>query len=189
MKTRLSILLFLLAVGISGCSDNSSVSQTDVQEIQAESSTEQEDQDQVDQDMTDQDLTDQSTAEAKGNTDANEALRINLTVNGTPFEMELEDNPAAQKLLETVGQSNLVLSLHDYGGFEKVGPLGEDYPSQNVPTTTSAGDVVLYNGNQIVLFYGSNSWDYTPLGKVTDLTGWKEALGDSDVELVLSAAD
>ena len=70
-----------------------------------------------------------------------------------------------------------MVQMSDYSGFEKVGPLGTSLPASNSQTTTQAGDIVLYNGNQIVIFYGSNSWSYTRLGHIDDLTGWEEALG------------
>ena len=59
----------------------------------------------------------------------------------------------------------------------------------NSQTVTQAGDIVLYNGNQIVIFYGSNSWSYTRLGKIDDLTGWKRALGSGDVTVTFSVGE
>ena len=76
--------------------------------------------------------------------------------------------------------------MSDYAGFEKVGALGTSLPTNNSQTTTQAGDIVLYQGNQIVLFYGSNSWSYTRLGKIDDLTGWSEVLGSGDVSVTFS---
>ena len=78
----------------------------------------------------------------------------------------------------------ITVSLHMYGGFEQVGPLGFTVVSDDEYTTTEAGDIVLYSSNQIVVFYGSNSWDYTRLGHV-NLTKeeMKELLGNGDVEI------
>lgn len=76
--------------------------------------------------------------------------------------------------------------MHDYAGFEKAGPLGTNLPTSNVQTTTHAGDIVLYQGNQIVIFYGSNSWSYTRLGKIDDLSGWEDALGSENVIVTFS---
>ena len=76
--------------------------------------------------------------------------------------------------------------MTDYSGFEKVGALGTSLPTSNSQTTTQSGDIVLYQGNQIVIFYGSNSWSYTRLGKIDDLTGWKDALGSGDVTVTFS---
>ena len=74
-----------------------------------------------------------------------------------------------------------------YGGFEQVGEIGTSLPRNDVQTTTSAGDIVLYSGNQIVIFYGNNSWAYTRLGHITDLSEEKltELLGDHDVTITL----
>ena len=114
---------------------------------------------------------------------------LRVQVGETVFTARLEDNEAADALAELVAQQPLILSLREYGGFEKVGDLGQALPAQDSQTTTQAGDIVLYQGDQIVLFYGSNSWSYTRLGRIDDLTGWEDALGDGDVEVTLSPAD
>lgn len=79
--------------------------------------------------------------------------------------------------------------MSDYAGFEKVGSLGRSLPTSNSQTTTQSGDIVLYNGDQIVIFYASNSWSYTRLGKIDDLTGWEEALGSNDVIVTFSIGE
>ena len=73
-----------------------------------------------------------------------------------------------------------------YGGFEQVGPIDQTIVSNDHQMTTEAGDIVLYSGNQIVVFYGSNAWAYTRLGHV-DLsqTELEELLGNSDVVLTI----
>ena len=70
-----------------------------------------------------------------------------------------------------------------YGGFEQVGSIGQALPRDDAQTTTSAGDIVLYSGSQIVVFYGSNSWSYTRLGRIVDKTSEELAalLGNGDV--------
>lgn len=92
--------------------------------------------------------------------------------------------PCSPKLLQLLP---LTLRLHDYGGFEKVGALGTRLPSDDVWMTARTGDVVLYNSNQIVLMCGSNSWNYTRLGHVSDSGDWIKTLGDKDVEIQLIA--
>ena len=74
-----------------------------------------------------------------------------------------------------------------YGGFEQVGSLGQSLPRNDVQTTTSAGDIVLYSGNQIVVFYGSNSWAYTRLGRISDKTAEEltALLGNGDVTITI----
>ena len=72
-----------------------------------------------------------------------------------------------------------------YGGFEQVGSIESSLPSNDVQTKTHAGDIVLYSGNQIVVFYGSNSWAYTRLGRITDKSDEEltEMLGNGEVVL------
>ena len=109
-----------------------------------------------------------------------------LTVEGVTFPATFADNQGAEALADLLTDGPLTLSLEDYGGFEKVGSLGQSLPTSNTHITTQSGDIVLYQGNQIVLFYGSNAWSYNPLGQVTDLTGWQEALGHGDVTVTFS---
>lgn len=75
-----------------------------------------------------------------------------------------------------------------YVGFEQVGSIGESLPRNDQQTTTGAGDIVLYSGDQIVIFYGSNSWAYTRLGQIIgqDASGMEEFLGNSDVTITIS---
>ena len=109
-----------------------------------------------------------------------------LTVEGVTFPATFADNQGAEALADLLTDGPLTLSLEDYGGFEKVGSLGQSLPTSNTHITTQSGDIMLYQGSQIVLFYGSNSWSYTRLGQVTDLTGWQEALGHGDVTVTFS---
>ena len=111
----------------------------------------------------------------------NAVMNMKVQVGDTIFSATLEENVAVSALVEMMQESPVVLPMSDYSGFEKVGSLGTSLPADNSQTTTHAGDIVLYNGNQIVIFYGSNSWSYTRLGHIDDLTGWEEALGNGDV--------
>ena len=109
-----------------------------------------------------------------------------VTVGGEIFSASFADNSGAQALKELLAGGDITIQMSDYGGFEKVGSLGQSLPTENSQTTTQAGDIVLYQGNQIVIFYGSNSWSYTRLGKIDDLTGWEEALGTGDIGVTFS---
>ena len=113
-------------------------------------------------------------------------MKMKIEVNGSTFTATLADNAAADALADWVEEGPVTLELSDYAGFEKVGPLGRSLPASDSRTTTHAGDIVLYQGDQIVLFYGSNSWSYTRLGHIDDLTGWEDALGGGDVTVTLS---
>lgn len=115
-----------------------------------------------------------------------EAVQITVTVNGVSFVAMLADNMAASKLAEVLSGGPLTVGLSDYAGFEKVGDLGFSLPVENERITTVPGDIILYQGDQIVCFYGENTWSYTRLAWVDDLAGWEEALGSGAVELRLA---
>ncbi len=112
---------------------------------------------------------------------------MQIEVNGKVFDATLADTDAARALAEHLAQGPITIEARDYSGFEKVGDLGFSLPASNVQMTTQPGDIMLYNGNQIVAFYGSNSWSYTMLAHVDDLTGWREALGNDNAAIMLTA--
>ena len=95
---------------------------------------------------------------------------MKMLINNTPVEVRWEENDAVAALKEAVKNSPLTINMSMYGGFEQVGSLGMSLPQNDVRTTTEAGDIVLYSGNQMVVFYGSNTWAYTRLGHISDKT-------------------
>ncbi len=113
-------------------------------------------------------------------------MKMTVQVGTSTFTATLEDNAAVGALVEMMENGPVTIQMSDYAGFEKVGALGTNLPTSNSQITTQAGDIVLYQGNQIVMFYGSNSWSYTRLGRIDDLTGWTEALGDGDMSVTFS---
>ena len=123
----------------------------------------------------------QVTLETTNNETQTTEMKANIRINGKTFTATLEDNEAAKELYEIIKTDGLTVEMSDYSGFEKVGALGHTLTSNDKQTTTEAGDIVLYQSNQIVMFYGSNSWSYTKLGKIDDLSGWEEALGSGDI--------
>jgi hypothetical protein len=92
--------------------------------------------------------------------------KMTITVGNTAFTATMENNTSAKALMELLAKEPLTIQMSEYGGFEQVGALGQRLPSNDVQTTTSAGDIVLYSSSNIVIFYGSNSWSYTRLGKI-----------------------
>ena len=103
-------------------------------------------------------------------------MKMNVQVGTYTFTATLEDNDAVRELAEMMQEGPVTINMSDYSGFEKVGSLGRSLTTDNIQTTTTAGDIVLYNGNNIVIFYGSNSWSYTRIGRIDDLTDWAAAL-------------
>ena len=116
------------------------------------------------------------------------AMQLTMKLDGTKVSVAWEDNESVTALKELVKTSPITINASAYGGFEQVGPIGASLPRNDVQTTTSSGDIVLYSGNQMVLFYGSNSWAYTRLGKITGLSGAeiKSLLNKSGVTITLS---
>lgn len=116
----------------------------------------------------------------------NKEMKINVIVNDITFTASLEQNEAVDALLDMMNEGPVTIDMQDYAGFEKVGALPASLPTQDQRITTQPGDIVLYQGNQIVMFYGTHSWSYTRLGHIDNLSGWQEALGNENVTTVLS---
>ena len=100
----------------------------------------------------------------------------------------LAANSSATAFYELLKKDPLTVKLNEYGGFEKVGSLGTSLPRNDRQVKTSAGDIMLYQGDQITIFYNGNSWSYTPLGKVDGVTQaeLKKILGKGNVTAVFS---
>ena len=113
---------------------------------------------------------------------------IKIKINDVAFDVKLENNSATQELVKELEKGNITVNATEYGGFEKVGDLGLSLPTTDENINTSPGDIVLYQGNQISLFYGSHSWSYTKLGKIENIDSnqLKEVLGSGNATLVLS---
>lgn len=112
-----------------------------------------------------------------------------MKIDGKKVTVDWEENEAVAALAELVKDRPLTVQTSMYGGFEQVGSIGTSLPGNDAQTTTQAGDIVLYSGDQIVVFYGSNSWAYTRLGHITDKTAaqMKDLLGNGNVTIELFA--
>ena len=109
----------------------------------------------------------------------------------------LVDNSSATAFYELLKKGPLTIDMHDYGSFEKVGSLGTTLPRNDTQITTTAGDIILYQGNQITIYYDTNSWNFTRLGKVVSTSSTtsitqaelKKILGKGDVTAVFSVME
>ena len=119
---------------------------------------------------------------------ASSQTKIVLKVGGNTMTATLTDNGATHELTKLLEQGDITIRMSDYGGFEKVGALPQSLPTSNTQITTVPGDIMLYQGNQMVIFYGSNSWSYTRLGKIDGATtsNLRQFLGNGDITLTLS---
>ena len=112
---------------------------------------------------------------------------MQMMIGETPVTVAWENNESVEAL-KALAAEGLTIEMSMYGGFEQVGSIGQGLPRDDQQTTTASGDIVLYSGNQMVVFYGSNSWAYTRLGHITDQTPeqMKVLLGSGDVTITLS---
>ncbi|MDE5822509.1 MAG: hypothetical protein K2H63_08530 [Paramuribaculum sp.] len=119
---------------------------------------------------------------------ASSQTKVVLKVDGNTMTATLTDNEATRELTKLLEHGDLTIRMSDYGGFEKVGVLPQSLPTSSTQITTEPGDIMLYQGNQMVIFYGSNSWSYTRLGKIDGATtsNLRQFLGNGDVTLTLS---
>ena len=99
-----------------------------------------------------------------------EITKMYITIYGNKLEVTLENNSSVKALVELLKQGDITYTADDYGGFEKVGSIGHSLPTNNSQITTEAGDVILYQGSQICIMVGSNSWSYTRIGKINGYT-------------------
>ena len=115
-------------------------------------------------------------------------MTMHLKIGDTAVETAWENNASVEALKVLCADEPLVVEMSMYGGFEQVGSIGKRLPRSDVQITTKAGDLVLYSGNQLVVFYGSNSWAYTRLGHITDRSAKEmaELLGSGDVTITIS---
>ena len=113
---------------------------------------------------------------------------IEMRIDGAAVSVAWEDNESVTALQELLADGAITVQMSMYGGFEQVGSLGTSLPRSDVQITTGAGDIVLYSGSNIVIFYGSNSWAYTRLGKAQGMSAQELSalLGSGDVILTLS---
>lgn len=118
--------------------------------------------------------------------------RISIAVNNHTLMATLADNSSAKAFAELLNDGPLTLDLHDYGNFEKTGSLPQTLPRNDEPIDTDFGDLILYQGNQFVLYYDKNSWTFTRLGHLDSSVTKEELksiLGEENVTVTISLAE
>ncbi len=115
---------------------------------------------------------------------------MNITVGDQVLTATLVENSSTATLKEALSDGPITIQMRDYGSMEKVGSLGMELPRNDEQITTEAGDIILYQGDALVIYYAPNSWNFTRLGKINDLSAdeLKEILGDGNVTITLSLA-
>lgn len=118
----------------------------------------------------------------------NENMKIDVFVNGKHLSATLENNSSAKQFYQLLKEQPLTIQMDDYGSFEKVGSLEKTLVRNDEYITTSSGDIILYQGNQITIYYDVNRWNFTRLGKIDEAyrNSLKELLGEGSVEITFS---
>ena len=115
-----------------------------------------------------------------------EAMKISIQITSErgshKLTATLSDNSSAKAFYQLLQKEPLVLNLNEYCGFEKVGPLGRSLPRNDRQIATEAGDIMLYQGNQVTIFYKGNSWSYSPLGKI-------DGMSQAELESILGSGN
>ena len=178
---RAFLLILFLVVGLKGCAGISAPASSDAvtpSEAPAPPAA-----DVTEPGPAAEEASSQPSAEAPTNeaSEAQSAKALRLYIDGQEVSVDWEASETVDALIEIVSSDPLTVQASAYGGFEQVGPLGTELPRNDVQTTTQPGDIVLYSGNQLVVFYGSNSWSYTRLGRITGRSAAElSALLDAD---------
>ena len=111
--------------------------------------------------------TPKSSANSSAQTEA--PVKLKIHVNDTTFTATLEENSSAKAFAEFLMQGDMTLDMHDYGSFEKVADLPRSFPRNDKQIDTDAGDIILYQGNSITIYYDKNSWNFTRLARIDNV--------------------
>lgn len=115
-------------------------------------------------------------------------MELYLKINDTILSATLEDNSSARAFVEKLQKEDVTINMNDYGNFEKVGLLGFDLPRNDEQIITKAGDIILYQGNSITIYYDTNTWNFTKIGEIENISKetLKEILGKDDVSVTFT---
>lgn len=164
------ILYLLLAVlGLSGCGNGSSPTDSAPPPSQSV-------------------ISEQEISQPQDNSSSQEEPMLKITVGDQELLATFADNSSAEEFQDLLAQGPVTISMDDYGGFEKVGSLGTTLTRNDTRITTQPGDVILYQGNQITIYYGTNTWNFTRLAKINDSTDLQAKLGTGTVQVTFSLA-
>ncbi|MAT45008.1 MAG: hypothetical protein CL609_21965 [Anaerolineaceae bacterium] len=113
---------------------------------------------------------------------------MNIKIGEYTLKATLAENSSVDALKEVLAKGPITIDMRDYANMEKVGPLGMDLPRNDTQITTQAGDIILYQGSALVIYYEPNSWNFTRLGKINDVSAeeLKKILGTGNVTITLS---
>ncbi len=131
------------------------------------------------------------TQESETQSKEDESVKIQITVGDTTLTATPEKNSSAKAFISLLQKQPITIHMSDYAGMEKVGPLGTSLPRNDTHISVDAGDVILYQGNQITIYYGTNTWSFTKLAVIENATkeSLLDVLGSGDVNVTFSLAE
>jgi hypothetical protein len=193
MKRKFSyVLLFLMVLGAAGCGNRKEETLLG----SATTETVEESEKIMEKDESEQEAETGENQVSEAQQTESEANIVNtgkmlITIGDTVLTATLENNESVDALTKLLEDGDLTISFSRYGGFEQVGSIGSSIPTNDVQMTTSPGDIMLYTGNQMVMFYGNHSWSYTRLGKIdhADASELENILGNGDITATFSLAE
>lgn len=186
------MLTLVLVPVMSACAGSSAAAESTSVQEEAETDAQEEVVETPEQDVAAESATEQEITTSENNPketqEKNEKKMIYAHVGEQVLEILPADNSSAEAFIDLLTEGDVTVDMHDYGNFEKVGPLGAELVRNDEDITTEPGDVILYQGNQITIYYDTNTWDFTRLGKVQGLSQeeLKEILGEGDVSVTFS---
>ena len=130
----------------------------------------------------------QPEAQTKSSAQMETPVKLKIHVNDTTFTATLEENSSAKAFTEFLTQGDMTLDMHDYGSFEKVADLPRSFPRNDTQIDTDAGDIILYQGNSITIYYDKNSWNFTRLARIDNVNKKRlqQILGKGNVKATFS---
>lgn len=181
MKIKLSLLISFVFLCCTACSNAQSSSSAAEKSSEASSAV------QTTASHTDS-SSQQTTSESKTDSKEDSETKLLISVADTQLTATLADNSSAKALVELLKQGDITVDMSDYSNFEKVGELPEELPRNDEQLDTDYGDLILYLGHRFVIYYDKNSWEFTKLGHIDNITQeeLKDILGDGDVTVTLS---
>ena len=110
-----------------------------------------------------------------------------MSAGGRQIKVQMVDNAATRELKNMLAAGDLTINMTG-NSFEQYGSLGKSLPTADTSITAQAGDVLLYNSDTLCVFYGSNSYSYTRIGKIQGLSKdeLKSILSGKDLTITLS---
>ena len=157
--TNVMCIVFILCLSTCGSTTNNQSGTTFPEPVDSVEPTKNED-------MSNADILDKEIVDGETNTASGEESEMKLFINDVEIPVIWEENDSVAELMEDASKGDIIISMSMYSDFEQVGSLGKKYRSNDKQMTVHNGDIVLYNSSNIVLFYGSNNWAYTKLGKM-----------------------